>query len=129
MYCRDFRAAVKHVKAMKDLGNYIVMKRREPQTIDKLIEECIRDMKLEVGLNDMRIFAAWDKVSGAAEYTMDKYFRNGTLCCSISSSVVRSMLTVRREQLLRQINAELRNEAGTISGRGKVLEVKRLVLR
>ena len=39
------------------------------------------------------------------------------------------MLTVRREQLLRQINAELRNEAGTISGRGKVLEVKRLVLR
>lgn len=114
---------------MKNIEEYMVTSRREPYSIERLIEYCIRDLKLETGLNDRRIFAAWDKASGAAEYTMDRYFRNGTLCCSISSSVVRSMLTVRRPQILKDMNDILRNDEGEISGKGKMLEVKKLILR
>ena len=117
------------IGSMKNIEEYMVTRRREPYSIERLIEYCIRDLKLETGLNDRRIFAAWDKASGAAEYTMDRYFRNGTLCCSISSSVVRSMLTVRRPQIVKDMTDILRTEEGEISGKGKMLEVKKLILR
>lgn len=114
---------------MGKTGDFIVLKRREPETMDRLIEECIRDMKLQVGLDDVRIFSAWDEVSGASAYTMDRYFRNGTLCCSISSSVVRSMLLARKSQLVRQMNEVLRNASGPGMSQGRTIEIKNLILR
>lgn len=106
-----------------------MMGRREPMSLDRLIAECIRDLRLESGLNDMLVFGAWDKASGAAEYTADRYFHKGTLYCRISSSVVRSMLSVRRRQLLRDINEILKNGDGGLSGQGKTPEVKNLILK
>ena len=112
-----------------NVGSHVVLKKREPQKIDNLLELCLRQLRLDAGLNDLRIYRAWDTVSGAAEYTVDKYFSKGTLFCRITSSVVRSMLVLRREELLRRLNEALKDESDIISGRGQRLEVKRLVLR
>ena len=53
--------------------------RKEALPMEKLVEEYIREMKLSAGLNTQRIFEAWDTVSGAAAYTLKRFFRNGKL--------------------------------------------------
>ena len=108
-------------------GDFIVLKRREPVMMESLIEACIRDMRLGDGLDETRIFAAWDKVSGAAEHTIDKCLRGGVLCCTLDSSVVRSMLSLRRDRLLKAVNEELRRDPGLASGQD--LQVKAIILR
>ena len=114
---------------MGKTGDFIVLKRREPETMDRLIEECIRDMKLQVGLDDVRIFSAWDEVSGASAYTMDRYFRNGTLCCSISSSVVRNRLFFQKKRILEMMNDFLIKDELFVRDEGKTVFVKDIVLR
>ena len=45
--------------------DFIVLKRREPVMMESLIEACIRDMRLGDGLDETRIFAAWDNAQHA----------------------------------------------------------------
>ena len=113
--------------AQKTPDDFIVLKRREPVMMESLIEACIRDMRLGDGLDETRIFAAWDKVSGAAEHTIDKCLRGGVLCCTLDSSVVRSMLSLRRDRLLKAVNEELCRDSGPVSGHD--LQVKAIILR
>lgn len=62
---------------------------------------------LAPGLNTSLVFSAWDKVSGAGPYTIRKFYRDGTLYCTLSSSVVRSRLYPAREGLKEGMNKEL----------------------
>ena len=86
------------------------IERKEAVGMDRLIEEFIREMKLSAGMNRQRVFAAWDKVSGVAAYTIDKRMDRGVLYCRLSSSVVRSQLYMQRDILLRELNAELEKD-------------------
>ena len=72
-----------------------------------VINEYVRSMKIAAGLNEQLVYDAWDAVSGVSEYTVSKYLKNGVLYCSLSSSVVRSRLFPRRDELVRKINAYL----------------------
>lgn len=116
-------------KESSHIHRHVVLKRSEPQGIERLVELCIKELKLEAGFNDMRIFAAWDKVSGAAAYTVSRYFRGGTLYCRLSSSVVRSMLMQRRRELIREVNEALKDESEALSGKGETLQVRNIVLQ
>jgi hypothetical protein len=79
----------------------------------ELVMEYIREMKLTTGFNTHRIFEAWDQVSGASRYTISRFYRDGMLYCTISSSVVRNQLYFQKDVLvqkfLNETSAVLRN--------------------
>ncbi len=97
--------------------------------MDELISIYIKEMKLTAGLNRQRIFAAWDEVSGAAAYTVDRYLKNNVLYCAISSSVVRNRLYFQQDIILRNINEFLLNDELFVRDPGKKVFVKGIVLR
>lgn len=81
--------------------------RKDAQGMEELIRLYIREMKLSSGFNRQRVFEAWDAVSGASRYTIDRFFRDGMLYCTISSSVVRNQLYFQRDVLVLQMNEYL----------------------
>ena len=81
--------------------------RKNAVPLEELIREYLKSAHLTGGLNTHRIFAAWDAASGAARYTVRRYFRDGRLYITVDSSVVRSQLSFQRQTLLEKINAIL----------------------
>lgn len=102
--------------------------RKEAQGMSELIVQYIREMKLSSGFNRQRIFEAWDAVSGASRYTVGRFFRDGVLYCTISSSVVRYRLYFQRDVLLKELNAYLESEGRYIDD-GAGQPVKNIVLK
>ncbi len=96
------------------------MKRENTQLIKAIIEEFIKEEHLEEGLNRTRLFKAWDLVVGevGAKATTNKYFRDGTLYCTINSSMLRTQMYYRKEDIIANMNKML---SGTI--------VTRLILK
>ena len=67
--------------------------RKRALSMEELVPMYIKSMKLSAGLNTHRIFAAWDEASGAAQYTLKRFFRDGKLYITLNSSVVRNHLS------------------------------------
>ena len=105
------------------------LSRKNAMTMEELIQEYIRNMKIASGLNEQRIYAAWDAVSGAAKWTISRYCRNGILYCSISSSVVRNRLFFQKQRILELINAFLMEDDLFVKDGRKTVFVKDVVLR
>ena len=102
--------------------------RKEAQGMSELIVQYIREMKLSSGFNRQRVFEAWDAVSGASRYTVGRFFRDGVLYCTISSSVVRNRLYFQRDVLLKELNEYLESEGRYIDD-GAGQPVKNIVLK
>lgn len=79
--------------------------------------------------NTRRIYAAWDEASGASNYTIRRFFRDGKLYITLSSSVIRSQLSVRKAFLLEKINTILSEDALIIDNNTYPKEVKELILK
>lgn len=105
------------------------LSRKEPMTMGQAIQEYVRQMKIAAGLNEQLIYAAWDAVSGASAYTVSKYLKNGTLYCSLSSSVVRSRLYPVKDELLSKLNAYLKEDSLFVPDDPRVGFVRQLVLQ
>ena len=82
--------------------------RKDPVGMEELVQMFIRSMKLSAGLNTRRIFEAWDEASGASRYTLRRFFRDGKLYITLSSSMVRGQLMMQRDVLKERINEILR---------------------
>ena len=76
----------------------------------ELMSQFLKSSGLSKGLNTQRIFAAWDEVSGAARFTVKKFFREGRLYVTLDSSVVRSQLMFQKDILLEKINDALEKD-------------------
>ena len=85
------------------------MKRENTQLIKDILQEFIKEDHLEDGLQRVRIFSTWDLVVGAAgaRATTNKFFRDGILYCTINSSIVRTQLYYRKEDIALQMNKML----------------------
>lgn len=81
--------------------------RKEAVGMDVLVKAWLRSNRLTGKVNTSRIFSAWDDVSGAAPYTLRRYFRGGTLYITLSSAVIRSRLIPRRQEFIDKINLRL----------------------
>lgn len=103
--------------------------RKEPTPMNDLLRLWLKSMNLESSLNLQRIFAAWDKVTGAGGYTLNHFFKNGVLYCTISSSVVRSQLYFQRQAIRDALNAELEQDEMFTKDDPKVGYVKTIVLK
>ena len=80
------------------------IERKTAVGMDRLVKEYIDSMKIASGLNTRRVFAAWDQASGAAQYTIKRYFRGGKLYITLNSSVVRNQLSFQKDALVEKIN-------------------------
>lgn len=106
------------------------MRRQEAVGMDELVREFIKEMRLSAGLNRQRIGEAWNEVSGASGYTLGVNFADGTLYCTLSSSIVRNQLYFQKDFILRGINEMLKKDELFIWDWGKKGDcVKVLVLR
>lgn len=109
------------------MGNGI--RRKEAVGMEALIADYIKEMKLEAGLNRQRVFEAWDTVSGAAAYTVDRFYKDGVLYCTIGSSVVRNQLYFQRNILMERMNRYLESDGGFISDMKRGRPVRNLILK
>ncbi len=103
--------------------------RKEAVSMEELVRQYIKSMRLAAGLNTQRIFAAWDACSGAGPFTLKRYFRGGTLFITLNSSVIRSQLYFQRAELVRKMNAFLSDDELFTADNRSVGEVRELVLR
>lgn len=83
------------------------MERQNAKLLEEVLNELIKQQGLEDELFQVRLFEAWDKKVGmqAARATTSKYYKNGILYCTISSSALRSNLYFQLDSILKAINA------------------------
>lgn len=94
--------------------------------------EVFKQMLAESGAaathNTNLIFSAWDAVSGAGEYTIKRFFRDGKLYITLSSSVICSQLAMQKDVLVAKINSSLTGNELYI-GQAVDGPVKQLILK
>lgn len=105
------------------------MERKNAVQIDELICQFLKANGLAPGHNTYRIFEAWDNASGAAKYTMRKFFRNGKLYITLNNSVVRAQLFFQKEELVEKMNSLLGQDPMFIRDDSRVGLVKELILK
>ena len=103
--------------------------RKDPVAMDELVQMFIKSMKLSAPLNTRRIYKAWDQASGAARYTLRRYFRDGKLYITLNSSMVRTQLGFQRDALVDQVNAILRSDELFQKDDANVKYVEELILK
>lgn len=88
------------------------MRRIKPQGIKELIGEYIRRRGVTGALNNARVYSAWNEVVGEnlASYTKHRYFVSGVLYCTIESSVARTHLNSRKDEIAAKINEIIGSE-------------------
>ena len=81
--------------------------RKQALSMEELVQQYIKSMKLAAGLNTQRIFEAWDACSGAGPFTLKRFFRDGKLYITLNSSVIRNQLSFQKDALVEKMNAWL----------------------
>ena len=81
--------------------------RKEAVGMDILVKTWLRANRMTAKVNTGRIYSAWDAVSGAAPYTLRRFYRGGTLYITLSSAVIRARLVPRRQEFIDKINLML----------------------
>ena len=103
--------------------------RKEAVSMDEVVKQYIKSMKLSVGLNTQRVFAAWDAWSGAGEFTLKRFFRDGKLYITLSSSVVRNQLHFQKEDLVEKMNRFLSEDTLFTEDNRTVGYIQELILK
>lgn len=101
---------------------------RRYTTLGDALRLLVRQYGLEPELERRRIYAAWDDASGAGPYTIRRYFKDGRLYVTLSSSVLRSQLSFQKADLVERINSLLSEDSMFSDGKGKKY-VKELILK
>lgn len=60
-------------------GKSISMERKEPMQMDNIMPLFLKAMRLSAGMDVHLVLSAWDKVTGAAPYTLSKFLKDGVL--------------------------------------------------
>ena len=103
--------------------------RKKALSMDEVVRLYIESMKLSPALNTRRIFAAWDAASGAAPYTLRRFFRDGRLYVTLSSSVVRNQLSFQKDALIDKMNDFLSKDSLFSEEDTRVSYIKELILK
>ncbi len=103
--------------------------RKEALGMDQMIPMYIRALKLSAGLNTQRVFAAWDAVSGVSSFTLRKFYRDGRLYVTLSSSIVRNQLEFQKDALVLALNGFLEKDELFVKDYEKVGYVREIILK
>ena len=85
------------------------MFKRNVKQVDELILRMLRVQGLETPLLQKRLVEARPEVAGemVARYTQSAVIRNQTLYVHLSSPALRAELSMRRQELVQQLNAKV----------------------
>lgn len=87
------------------------MKRTNSVSISRVIAEVLDEYKIDGKLKETRIIAAWPEVLGPLAKPTDKlYIKNNVLFVELSSSVIRSELSMMRSRLVQRLNENVGEE-------------------
>ncbi|MDO4367897.1 MAG: DUF721 domain-containing protein [Bacteroidales bacterium] len=88
------------------------MQRESTKTLRDAINAYLRETNLGDGIIRLRIFKAWDSVTGeaVAAVTYNKFFKDDCLHCKIGSSLIRSNLQLRLREIADSMNQLLGKE-------------------
>ena len=90
------------------------MKKRlnKNQKIQDILSSFVKHNKLEKGLDNVRVGAAWRELlgKGVQNYTTNVRLQNKTLYVNLSSSVLREELSYGKDKIIKLINDELGKE-------------------
>ena len=114
---------------MEEKTGNIRLHRKQAVSMEEIVSQYIKSMKLAAGLNTQRIFAAWDACSGAGPYTLKRFYRNGKLYVTLNSSVVRSQLYFQRDILVEKMNEFLSKDPLFTDDNRTVGFVEELILK
>ena len=103
--------------------------RKQALSMEEVVAEYIRTMRIAAGLNTQRVFAAWDVCSGAAPFTLKRFYRGGVLYITLSSSMVRDQLWFQKDLLVEKMNTWLTSDTLFTDDNRSVGFNKDLVLR
>ena len=103
--------------------------RKKALSMDEVVSMYIKSMKISSGMNTQCIFSAWDDASGAARFTLKKFFRDGRLYVTLSSSVVRNQLSFQKDALIEKMNGILAENELFSKDDPRVTFVKELILK
>lgn len=103
--------------------------RKKAITLEDAVGMYIKEMRIASGLNTRCIFSAWDNCSEAAKYTTRRYFRDGKLYITLSSSVVRERLRYRSDEMILRMNKALQEDELFTKDDPRVSFVKELILK
>ena len=103
--------------------------RKEALSMGEIVPLFIKAQGLSVGINTQRVFAAWDEVSGAKNFTLRRFYRDGKLFVTLSSSMVRTHFELQKDAILRSINDFLQKDELFDQTCQKVGFVKEIILR
>ena len=80
--------------------------------IGDILNEIIKNNKLEPGLNEVSVIDAWKNLmgNGVNNYTRKVALRNGTLYVELTSAVLREELSYGKDKIIKMINDELGKE-------------------
>lgn len=80
--------------------------------IGDILNEIIKNNKLEPGLNEVSVIDAWKNLmgNGVNNYTRNVALRNGTLYVELTSAVLREELSYGKDKIIKMINEELGKE-------------------
>lgn len=82
------------------------MRRRNTESIRDVIQQFLKQKKLEKPLNEKRIIDAWPEVLGKniVAYTSELNIKNKILYVKLSSAVLRHDLFISRENIVESLN-------------------------
>lgn len=88
------------------------MRRSKPETIGNLLPLFVKEYELEQGLMENRVMTLWEELTGlgVAKATTAKRLKNRKLYVSLSSSVVRQELFMKRSEIVKELNRCLGKE-------------------
>ena len=87
------------------------MRRTQPVNIAQVVTEVFGEFKISKKIMEARIFAAWHEVLGPLAKPDDKlYIKNNVLFVNLSSSVIRSELSMMRSKLMQRLNEKAGEE-------------------
>lgn len=89
--------------------------RKDAVSIADAIKLWLSQARLAPQHNSYRIALAWDQASGAAKYTIKRYYRDGKLFITVDSSVVRNQLSFQKKALVEKMNRILEEDELFIS--------------
>lgn len=85
------------------------MKRTSAQSIGEIINDFLRQEKLESQFNEQKALTLWPEIVGQGinRYTIGRSVKNGVMTITISSAALRNELMLSRTAIMARINEAL----------------------
>lgn len=111
------------------MGNFKpAVERRKAEPLGDLLKLFVAQNRLDGGLYQSAVFAAWDRAVGNLNgHVGGKFFRDGILHITVTSSVVRSHLSFQLPGILDEVNRIIADDE-FLQSLGKTDPVKQIKL-